>query len=101
MDSDANCPVAVQILMETGLIRLQCRAGSRQYGGASEIVTAAVGIPDRILIGARDLPGNFKTCCCLLRTDRRPRAELTPPHRPAAIFQRTDRSRGVTIKIAI
>ena len=41
------------------------------------IIAVAVGGPDRILIGARDLPGNFIAACRLLRADRRPGAKLT------------------------
>ena len=45
-------------------------------------VAAAVGGPDRILIGARDLPGNLIAGCRLLRADRRPAAKLTRAQRP-------------------
>ena len=52
----------------------------RRYIG--DEVAAAVGIPDRILIGAGDLPGNLVAARRLLRADRRPGAEL-PRHNAA------------------
>ena len=59
------------------------------------VVAAAVGVPDRVLIGARDLPGNLIPGCRLLRADRRPGAKLTRHIIRAGIFQRGARSAAV------
>ena len=81
--------VAVQVLLETGFERFQRRAAARHHAdGVREVVAAAVGVPDRILIGAGDLPGNLIAACRLLRADRRPGAELTRRHGRAAVAQR-------------
>ena len=77
--------------MEAGLERFQRSAGSRHVRDIGEIIAAAVGGPDRILIGARDLPGNLIAGCRLLRADRRPGAKLTRHNGRASVFQRGTR----------
>src|SRR5437870_1830979 len=54
----------------------QRRAAARHDAGGGLVVAAAVGVPDGVLIGPRDLPGNLVTARRLLRADRRPRARL-------------------------
>ena len=84
---NADRAVAVQVLMESGLQRLQCRANAGYHpDDIGDVVAAAVGVPDRILIGARDLPGDVVASCRLLRTDRGPDAELTRYNGRAAIL---------------
>src|SRR6266849_4923322 len=74
--------------METGLKRFQRRASSRNNADRiCDVVAIAVGIPNRILIGARDLPGHLIPGCRLLRPYRRPGAKLTRYNWRAAIFQ--------------
>ena len=55
---------------------------------ARDVVAVAVGVPDRILIGARDLPGNLVSACRLLRADRRPGTKLSRHNVRTTIFQR-------------
>src|SRR5260370_1407552 len=52
-------------------------AASRHDAGGGLVVAAAVGVPDGVLIGSRDLPGNLVAAGRLLRADRRPRTRLT------------------------
>src|SRR5260370_1214225 len=49
-------------------------------------IAAAVGIPRRVLIGPRILPGHFVAACRLLRPYRRPGAKLTRDHGRASII---------------
>ena len=80
-------PVAIQVLVEAGLERLQRIVCPRHSADRSEmIVAAAVGVPDRVLIGARDLPGDLIPACRLLRADRRPGAKLTRHKSAPAYF---------------
>ena len=86
--------VAVQVLLEDRLQRLQCGACSR-YGAAGQIsfvVAVAVGAPHRVLAGTGILPGNVIAARRLNRADRRPRAKLTGGNVGAFIFQRRTRS---------
>src|SRR5258708_6569867 len=77
---NADHAIAIQVLVEAGLQRFQCGAGSRHDAdGVRDAVAAAVGIPHRVLIGARVLPGHFVAACRLLRAVRSPR----PPNWPA------------------
>src|SRR5260221_5204884 len=70
----ADYAIAIQVLVEAGLQRFQCGAGSRHDAdGVRDAVAAAVGIPHRVLIGARVLPGHFVAACRLLRAVRSPR----------------------------
>ena len=69
--------VAVQVLPEDRLQRLQCVAGSR-HGAAGQIsfvVAVTVGAPHRVLAGTGILPGNVIAARCLNRADRRPRCQ--------------------------
>src|SRR5260370_4291165 len=43
-------------------------------------IAAAVGIPRRVLIGPRILPGHFVAACRLLRPYRRPGAKIASAH---------------------
>ena len=62
------------------------------------VVAVAVGAPDRILIGAGQLPGNLIAACRLLCADRRPAAKLTHHNVRAAILQRGARDPPTGIK---
>src|SRR5260370_144151 len=64
-------------------------------------IAAAVGIPRRVLIGPRILPGHFVAACRLLRPYRRPGAKLTRDHGRASIFQLGARPATVAVKIKI
>ena len=75
-----DLPVAIEILMEAGLERFQRSAGARhpaQTANIGDVVAVVVGIPRRVLTGARILPGDLIAARRLLRTDRRPGAKLT------------------------
>src|SRR5262249_15333626 len=63
--------------------------------GTCDVVAAAVGGPGRVLIGARDLPGNLIAAGRLLRADRRPAAGLTHHYVRTANFQQLARSAAV------
>ena len=62
------------------------------------IVAVAVGVPDRILIGPRHLPGNLIPACRLLRANRRPATKLPRHNVRAGIFQLGARSACDAIK---
>src|SRR5258705_149622 len=81
--------VAVQVLMETGLDRLQRGARSR-HGGKSirELIAVIVGDALRILIGAWHLPSHLIPARRLLRANRRYLAKLTGHNIRALVFQR-------------
>ena len=84
----ADYAVAVQILVEGGLQRFQSSAASRHNANdIGEVVAAAVGVPDRVLIAARHLPGHVVTTCCLFRADGRPGPILAGYNGHAAILQ--------------
>ena len=84
---NADHPVAIEILVEAVLQRFQRSAGSRHVADVREIFAVAVGGPDRIGVGARDLPGDLIAGCRLLRADRRPGAELAGRNGRTAKFQ--------------
>src|SRR5260370_14085708 len=67
--------------------RFQRRAASRHDAGSGLEIAAAVGVPDGVLIGPRDLPGNLVAAGRLLRADRNPRAKLTHRHERAVVEQ--------------
>src|SRR5258705_129978 len=96
----ADHTVAVQILVEGGFQRSQRSAGSRHDAdGIRDEIAAAVGIPCRVLIGPRILPGHCVATCRLLRADRCPApSELAGNHGRAEIFQFRPRP-AVKIKI--
>src|SRR5438552_3404720 len=62
------------------------------------MVTAAIGIPDDVLISTRDFPGHLIAACRLLRADRHPAAELTCHNRCAAILEFRARATADAIK---
>src|SRR5262245_51308768 len=96
-----NRTVAVQVLMETGLDRLQRGARSR-HGGKSirEVIAVIVGDPHRILIGAWHLPGHLIPARRLLRANRRYLAKLTGHIVRALVFQRWARA-ATAVKIKV
>ena len=71
---NADRPVAVQVIVETGLVRRHLDARPREWD--RELIAAAVGQPNLILIGARDRPGHLIAARRLRRGDRRPGAIL-------------------------
>src|SRR3989440_334286 len=62
-----------------------------------EVVAAAVGVPNLILISGRDLPSNLIAAGRLLRTNRRRGAKLTRHNVGPGIFQRQARA-GAVVK---
>ena len=65
--------VAVQVLLETGLERLQRGARSRRDVKSTEMQLPLLSVYHTcILIGARHLPGHLIPARRLLRADRRP-----------------------------
>src|SRR5258708_960001 len=98
----SNHPIAVEVLVKTGLQRFQRRATARhRANGVGGKVAAAVGIPDRILVGAGHLPSNLISGCRLLRADRRPGPELASCNGPGAEFQLGARPAADAIKVKI
>ena len=93
--------VAVQILMEAAFQRHQRRAAPRYAAGAGRLIAAAVGEPDRILIGAGKLPGHLVAAGRLLRADRRPGSELPRRSRRAAIFELGAGAGAIAVEIEI
>ena len=80
---------------------IPARAGPRYTANdGGDIVAVAVGIPDRIQIGAGVLPGYLVSSCRLLRADWRHGAELSRYNRRAALFQRGARPACIKIIIA-
>src|SRR5882757_4116018 len=73
-----DCSVAIQVLVKTSLERFQCiaRPGYDSPCPVGDHVAAAVGIPDRVLIEARQMQGNFISATGLFRSGKRPAAEL-------------------------
>src|SRR5438270_13003835 len=74
---------------------MECRLKGLQGGTASrhhpdnvrDVVAVTVGIPDGILVGARDLPGNIIAARRLLGADWHKPSELTGHSRGAGILQ--------------
>ena len=69
---NTDVPVAIEILVETALERLQRSARSRRNADIGRVIAVLVGGPDRILIGAHDLPGDLISAGRRLRADRYP-----------------------------
>ena len=65
---------------------------------AGEVVAAAVGAPDRVLIGTRQLPSDIVPTRRLLRPDRRPGAKLSRNNRRPGVFELGTRGRAVRVK---
>ena len=90
-----DLPVAIEILMKAGLKRFQRRAGARHLAHTADIgdvVAVVVGIPRRVLTGARVLPGDLIAARRLLRTDRRPGCQTDRPHNPCRQTSARDQS---------
>ena len=69
----ADHTIAVQILLETGLDRLQRRIRCRcRSDGVGNIIAVAVGVPDSVLIAAGKLPGDLISAGRLFRRNRLP-----------------------------
>ena len=81
---NADHAVAIEVLVETRLQRFQRAAGSRHQsaGGVGDDVAGIVGVPDRILIAARQLQGNLVPARGLFRADEASRRRTHP--RPPA-----------------
>src|SRR5438874_1037119 len=75
-DRGADRTVAVQVLLETGLERLQRSARSRHDASSRDEIAAVVGVPHLKLIGAGHLPGHLIPVRRLLCANRRPGAIL-------------------------
>ena len=67
-----NSSVAIQVLMETVLERLQYRTIARHNADIRNVIAIVVSIPNRILIGSRGLPGDLISGRRLLRANRCP-----------------------------
>src|SRR5262249_36605761 len=72
-----DMPVAIEVLIEARLERLQCGAAPRHRADIRDVVAVGVGGPHRVLIGARNLPGNFIATSRFLCANRRPSTGLT------------------------
>src|SRR5258707_9153465 len=80
--------VAVQILMEGGLERFQRAATpGHDTDHIRDYVTIAIAILDSVLINTADLQFYVIAAGGLLRTDRRPAAELAGYEGRPAVFQ--------------
>src|ERR1700737_1043137 len=97
---EADHPVAVEVVVKTTLARFQGQARSRYSADAWDEVAVTIGIPDRILIVARNLPGNLISACRLFRANRRPGVKLTRDNGRAGKFQHGARPAAV-MKIKI
>ena len=98
-----NLPVAIEVLVETGLECLQRSVSPRHNADIRDVVAVIVGGPHRILISSRNLPGNLISGRRLLRGNRRPRAGDAGHARQmvgAGNLQRGARTRAV-IKIIL
>src|SRR5438309_1212961 len=85
--------------MECRLTRLPCGPASRHPdNNVRDIVAVTIGIPDGILIGSRDLPGNIIADRRPLPTRRSTDLELTGHSRGAGILQ--FRARGPRPRVA-
>src|SRR4051794_5283977 len=74
--------------MEARLERLQRGVAARyRTSRVADIVAVAVGVPDRVEIGARKLPGHLVPVRGRFRPDWRPGAKLTGRNGCAKIFQ--------------
>ena len=83
---DPDHAIPVQVLTKAGFERFKCGARSQnRTDRIADDVAAAIGIPDRKLVGARKLQGHLIAGPGRLGADRRPRAELSRHERGAAI----------------
>ena len=95
-------PVAIEVLVEAALDGLQRSARSRSSADdIGRVIAVVVGGPDRILIGAHDLPGHLISAGRLLRADRHDRGTKLTRHIVRALeFQRgTGASAVIKIKM--
>ena len=92
----ADHAVAVEVLLEARLQQLQGRTGSGNdpAGAVGDHVAVDIGIPDRVLIGPRQVQRDFVAAADLLRADERPGAVLADGDRRTIILQRRPRSTG-------
>src|SRR5438067_44942 len=82
---NADHTISVEGLVEARLDVVEHSAAARIAGdGAGDPVAGAVGVPDKILVLARKLPGDFVAGSCLLRADCRPASRL-PSHNGSAV----------------
>src|SRR5438105_4253989 len=82
---NADHTISVEVLVEARLDVFEHSAAARNAGDAAgDPVAGAVGVPDKILVLARKLPGDFVAGSCLLRADFRPASRL-PSHNGSAV----------------
>src|SRR3954451_463055 len=84
----ADQPVSVQVLLKAGLERFQRIVSPRHNGDIREVIAAAVGDPNYILIGPPILPGNFTPAGRASRADGRPAPKPARHKIRAGVLQR-------------
>src|SRR5438105_13949647 len=82
---NADHTISVEVLRSEERRVGKDSAAARNAGdGARDPVAGAVGVPDKILVLARKLPGDFVAGSSLLRADCRPASRL-PSHNGSAV----------------
>src|SRR5438552_3179366 len=95
--------VAILFLVEASLRRLHSfptrRSSDLNKGQICDVVATAVGGPDRVLIGARKLPGNLVSTRHLHRAHLLPTPKITRHIVRAVNFQRRTGGSAAGIKV--